>query len=121
MSPFESCSECYHFKKWVQGGKEAHFQGISYTNVVTNKVWWANWRKEIYWDKDGSMTGSNEPAFVTPNYPHLAELRNCAVSAAWDDAVICTKGIKVRRLDFWGLEPDQDFRATQVKALTLDG
>lgn len=20
MIPFESCSECYHFKKWVQGG-----------------------------------------------------------------------------------------------------
>jgi hypothetical protein len=48
MTVFKSISFGFHFKKWVTGGKLTKFSGITYKNINTNKMFWENWRREIY-------------------------------------------------------------------------
>jgi hypothetical protein len=45
MTPLQSCSECYHFKVWVTGGKTTYFQNISYNNIQGNYIFWEKWRR----------------------------------------------------------------------------
>lgn len=40
MTPLQSCSECYHFKLWVTGGKTTYFENITYTNISGNYIFW---------------------------------------------------------------------------------
>lgn len=40
MTPLQSCSECYHFKLWVTGGKTTLFSNISYNNIQGNYIFW---------------------------------------------------------------------------------
>jgi len=62
--PLQSCSECYHFKKWPQGGKETHFRQIRYDastlDTVTHLVFWEKWKREFFWDMDGTLTGNTD-------------------------------------------------------------
>lgn len=40
MTPLQSCSECYHFKLWVTGGKTTYFSNISYNNIQGKYIFW---------------------------------------------------------------------------------
>lgn len=40
MTPLQSCSECFNMKLWVVGSKTTMFEGISYTNVTGNYIFW---------------------------------------------------------------------------------
>lgn len=95
MTVFKSVSFGWHFKKWVTGGKLTRFTGISYENIVSKKMFWENWRREIYEDLDGSLSGRNAHSWVTPSGPHLTASSKCTTSSAentdWDDGVICSK------------------------------
>lgn len=96
MTVFKSCSFCFHFKKWVQGGKLTKFTGITYAGITsTKKIFWENWRREIYEDLDGSLTGKAAHSWVTPSGIHLKDQTACTTSSAeatsWDDGVICSK------------------------------
>lgn len=56
MTTFKSISFGWLMKKWVTGGKLTRFEGITYENVSSKKIFWENWRREIYEDIDGSLT-----------------------------------------------------------------
>ena len=80
MTPLQSCSECYHFKLWVTGGKTTFFENIQYTNVEGNYIFWENWRREIFIDIDGTMTrpiqqklglANQSSGSITPYRPSL--------------------------------------------------
>ena len=57
-------------------------------------MFWERWRREIYEDVDGSLTGKGKPTWVTPSGPHLSKSPKCATtpeeSEKWDDGVICS-------------------------------
>lgn len=96
MTVFKSCSFCFHFKKWVQGGKLTKFSGISYAGITSEKkIFWENWRREIYEDLDGSLTGKASHSWLTPSGIHLKSQAACSTtdteSALWDNGVICSK------------------------------
>jgi len=43
---------------WVTGGKNTHFRGIKIVNSASARIIkWNNFRREIFWDLDGSLTG----------------------------------------------------------------
>jgi len=117
VRPLQSCSECYHFKKWPQGGKEAYFSNIHYDNSVTPiMAFFDNWRNAIFSDLDGTLTGNNGPRWVTCNMPHLRLVDGCVLAPAWDDGIICSK--KLTRLDFYAPLPAQDFRGINIQIIT---
>jgi hypothetical protein len=50
------------------------FQHITYDASVTasaTKVFWFPWRREIFIDLDGTLTGTNVKTYITPYYPHF--------------------------------------------------
>lgn len=54
----ESCSACSNYLVWVTGGKNTHFKGIKIVNSPDARIiHWNNFRREIFWDLDGSLTG----------------------------------------------------------------
>ncbi len=57
MTAWGSCSFCWHEKYKITGGITVRVKNIVYTNV-TRKLFWEGQRREIYWDLDGTMTGS---------------------------------------------------------------
>lgn len=119
VRPLESCSECYHFKKWGQGGKEAHFKQIHYDTLANtpNMVFWENWRNAIFWDMDGTLTGSPSARWVTARMPHLEQVSGCTAAPNWDDGIICDK--KLTRLDFFAPVPEQEFRGINLQIVTV--
>ena len=81
MTPFQSCSKCFHFKVWITGGKLSRFTGISYKNINSQSyIYWENFRREIYEDTDGSLSGKGSPTWITPFGPHLNKTLECATS-----------------------------------------
>ena len=58
MTVFKSVSFGWHFKKWVTGGKLTQFKGITYKKIDCKKImFWEKWRREIFEDIDGSLSG----------------------------------------------------------------
>ena len=45
MTPLQSCSECFHYKLWVTGGKTTFFENIYYENISAKYIFWENWRR----------------------------------------------------------------------------
>ncbi|EAR99597.2 IPT/TIG domain protein (macronuclear) [Tetrahymena thermophila SB210] len=125
MTVFKSCSFCWHFKKWVQGGKLTKFIDISYANINSNKIFWENWRREIYQDLDGSLSGRGKPSWITPSGPHLKSQTSCATTSdennQWDDGVICTQ--QVVRIEFSNPEKFDELytKALYVKPCDSNG
>ncbi|KAL4508252.1 hypothetical protein ABPG72_003556 [Tetrahymena utriculariae] len=123
MTVFKSCSFCFHFLKWVQGGKLTLFSGITYENIQTPKyMFWENWRREIYQDLDGSLTGRGTQAWLTPAGQHLINQPACATTQAdqtkWNNAVICT--VQVVRVEFSNPVDPNDFRSKALYVLPCD-
>lgn len=65
MTIFKSCSQCWFIKKWIQGGRQTRFKQIVYEPSVTTSImiFWENWRKDIYFDEDGSLTQQLDAKF----------------------------------------------------------
>lgn len=82
MTVFKSISFGFHFKKWVTGGKLSRFRSISYANINSKMMFWENWRREIYQDLDGSLTGQGAQRWVTPAGPHLSKSTKCTTTTA---------------------------------------
>ncbi|KAL4508253.1 hypothetical protein ABPG72_003557 [Tetrahymena utriculariae] len=125
MTVFKSCSFCWHFKKWVQGGKLTKFTGISYFNIKSNKIFWENWRREIYQDLDGTLSGRGKPAWITPSGAHLSNQAVCQSTSdeqtQWDNGVICTQ--QVVRIEFSNPEKLEELytKALYVKPCDTNG
>lgn len=94
MTVLKSVSFGWNIKKWVTGGKLTKFSGITYSGISAKKMFWENWRREIYEDTDGSLTGKGVKSWVTPTGPHLSSSPKCTTTAAeladWDNGVICS-------------------------------
>lgn len=122
MTVFKSISFGWHFKKWVTGGKLTRFSGITYANVVSNKMFWENWRREIYEDVDGSLTGRGVHSWVTPTGPHLQSSPKCTTSTAenltWDNGLICSH--QVVRVEFSNPEKLVEFQTVALFAQLAD-
>ncbi|KAL4484574.1 hypothetical protein ABPG74_019751 [Tetrahymena malaccensis] len=123
MTVFKSCSGCSNFMLWVQGGKLTLFKGITYENISTsNYMFWDNWRREIYQDLDGSLTGRGSQAWVTPAGPHLTNQSSCSTSQAenskWNNAVICSS--QVVRIEFSNPVNSNDFLTKSLFVLPCD-
>jgi hypothetical protein len=87
MTLLNSCSFCYHGKVWVTGGKNTKFQNIMVDSSASSakRIFWENWRREIFWDTDGSLTGSR--SYLVPTKPHLSNIPGC--TAAYGNTIIC--------------------------------
>ena len=40
-------------------------------------MFWENWRREIYEDIDGSLSGKGSHVWITPAGPHLSKSPKC--------------------------------------------
>jgi hypothetical protein len=62
-----------------------------YNSLNAQIVYWQKFRREIFWDLDGSITGVVGGAYITPYKPHMAEIPGCVVhsEAKWDNSIIC--------------------------------
>ncbi|KAL4484526.1 hypothetical protein ABPG74_019703 [Tetrahymena malaccensis] len=123
MTVFKSCSFCWHFKKWVQGGKLTLFSQISYEGISTsNYMYWDNWRREIYQDLDGSLTGKSSQQWITPAGPHLVNQTACKTSqqdmTKWNNAVICSQ--QVVRIEFSNPVDSNNYRSKALYVLPCD-
>jgi len=80
----ETCSECYHFKKWNNGGAEYNFENIYVDPTSTaqaTKIFYQPWKREIIYDKgsnflkgtktDGTYSDGKD-RWITRYYPHFA-------------------------------------------------
>lgn len=118
MTVFKSISFGWHFKKWVTGGKLTRFSGISYAKVSSNKMFWENWRREIYEDIDGSLTGRGVHSWVTPSGPHLQSSVKCMTSTSenltWDNGLICSH--QVVRVEFSNPEKLVEYQTVALYA-----
>lgn len=58
-------------------------------------IFWENWKREIYEDLDGTLTGQGGHRWVTPSGYHLKSQTACSTSPSdnlnWNDGVICNK------------------------------
>ncbi|EAR87205.2 IPT/TIG domain protein (macronuclear) [Tetrahymena thermophila SB210] len=123
MKVFKSCSFCWHFKKWVQGGKLTLFSQITYESISTNNyMYWDNWRREIYQDLDGSLSGKGSQQWITPAGPHLVNQKSCQTSSQdmikWNNAVICSQ--QVVRIEFSNPVDSNNFRSKALYVLPCD-
>lgn len=71
---------------------------------------------------------SRASATITHNYPHLRESEGGYCSAAataslvtdWDDAIVCGPELKIKRVEFYGLEPHADFYVMKMRAAEVN-
>ncbi|CAD8206675.1 unnamed protein product [Paramecium pentaurelia] len=88
----ESCSACNNYLVWVTGGKNTHFKGIKIINSASARIiHWNNFRREIFWDLDGTLTNIPTGAQIVAYKLHLDGLNGCTYqnTVQWDNSLIC--------------------------------
>lgn len=129
MTPLQSCSECYHFKLWVTGGKTTMFENIQYNNILGKYIFWEKWRREIFIDLDGTMSlpfknaitpaiPAQSKAVISPYRPSLMVPGHCyrvTTTDLWDNSVYCDQTITLRGILVTNGIPFIDFNAIDMK------
>ena len=99
-----------------QGGYTFRWQGITFINS-TKKVKWTVPYKQIFWDLDGSITGTPN-GWITPYYHWNDWTGPCThQGAAYDNGIVCDNTTAVRRLQIDQLQPYQLDQQVRVHAL----
>jgi len=126
MAPFSSCSRCEVSSASTDSdARTIFFKNIKYDSSVVKKIRWAQPRRAIFRDLDGTLTGiGNSGGWVTPYYPHLLT-KECKRDATWDDAIICDNTVQIRRVSLYELNPStingQDLKILNIpKLVPLD-
>ncbi|CAD8069993.1 unnamed protein product [Paramecium primaurelia] len=85
----ESCSASIII--WF-GQQETHFKGIKIINSASARIiYWNNFRREIFWDLDGTLTNIPTGAQIVAYKLHLDGLNQCTYqnTVQWDNSLIC--------------------------------
>jgi hypothetical protein len=62
----------------VTGSKNTHFNNVQINfSDEAQKIYWENWRREIIWDKDGSLSNTPGGAYIVPFKTHLQGIDGC--------------------------------------------
>lgn len=125
MTIVDSCSECFHMKKWNNGGAEATFENIyldSSTTSAANMIFWQKWGREVIYDKGGSLVGENSDRWITKNHPHFQDLIDQGVCTLpdqdkYDGAIICK--VQLRAVKFSNFEKKVTFEGITMKTLDI--
>ena len=72
--------------------------------------------KTIFYDKDGSLSGTNQVRWITKSHPHLVN-SDCSVQTGteYDDSTICSKPIM--KLLFHTPIPKGELQGMQLKVV----
>lgn len=119
MILFQSCSVCFTPKLWVVGGKNTDFENIQFFNTdQAKKLFWEGHRREIFWDLDGSISGS--PAYIIPFKNHLKGLCREETSEQWDNSMICDMAsVTIRDFFLNNPQPERDFSGLDMRVFRM--
>lgn len=83
-------------------------------------------KRDIIYDLDGSLSQVFDSQVrtngtITHYWPHMhhdnpTDCPNATNMAKWDDAIMCTGSLYVRRVKFGNMIPHQDFKVLKMKA-----
>ena len=118
MAALKSCSKCWHFKLKITGGKTTKFSNMAFKSV-DRKIIWDGTKKEVFVDLDGSLIGQR--GSITAYYPHLAGIPECSQpdQQVYDDSIICNADVQIRPIMFRNFEPNEAFRALEIRTIRL--
>lgn len=110
-------------------GKCTFFQNISYTNVNSRYIFWNNMPRNIFYDMDGTLSGSKfnggtarYNSTILPYYVHNDGISGCSNntnSSLWDTSMICDNTTQVRTIMITNALPFQNFQNQLIKFYRL--
>lgn len=99
------CAECSKSSDMKQGGYTFRFEKLNFVNTAKRTKWTKPF-KQIFWDKDGSLTGIVNGTASPFKLYNLHEPVCVRVLEVLDDAVVCDASSPLRRLQIDGVKPD---------------
>lgn len=109
-------------KVWVTGGKNTKFERIyiDQSAKTAAPLFWERYRREIFWDLDGSITGLG-PSYLTPYKQHLDGIDGCTRNLQYNDSMIClaTK-TQIRDVLINNPMPAENFQGVSMKVARVD-
>jgi hypothetical protein len=121
-SLFSSCSRCEISSASTDSdGRTAYFKNIKTDGTEKNVIKWAQPRRAIFRDLDGSLSGTpGTPSWITAYYPHNLVSECKRDSIKFDDSTICQGNIQIRRVAFSQATPGT-FTGQAMKVLRVPG
>jgi hypothetical protein len=118
---FSSCSRCEVSSASTDSdGRTTYFKNIKPDGTQLMNIKWAQPRRAIFRDLDGSLTGSSTPAWVCPYYVHNL-VKECKRDPKFDDGTICDDTVQIRRVAFYEAVPSDNFRGQPMKVMRVNG
>jgi hypothetical protein len=114
---FGSCSHCFSVPSTDSGARTTTFSNIYFDSTVTQKIRYETPFRDIFYDKDGSLTGLGPNSWATPYWRHN-EQPECKVRDEFD-GLICDNTIQIRRIVFYNYAPNIFF-LMDMKVLQYD-
>jgi hypothetical protein len=109
-----TCSHCFHPASTDSGGRTLTTTNLHIDDAsVPKRIMYQEPFREIIHDLDGSLTGKGPDSWASYYYPHLLT-ENCEYDLDQYDGVICDNSAKLRRIAFYGYQP-QSFTMQKIK------
>lgn len=128
MTVFKSCSVCENELVRTTVGVCSYFSGISYTDVNASYIFWNIPYREVYYDLDGSLSGTDfdgvtrTSATVIPYFTHMdiaGQCNNATNPPLWNGSLVCGSSTVVRKIMFTNPMPTSWFPNTKIKFAPL--
>lgn len=112
MTVWQSCSKCDNLLLYTNFGATYWAEKISYTNINGNFYHMLGLKKEVFYDKDGTLTNgvfdstTRTSATLTFGWPHLLQDIACVKGTTptqWDNGAVCDQTVTLRQVMFTNL------------------
>lgn len=114
-----SCSHCFHPAATDSGARTIRFSNITIDSSVQRIAnYQLPWRA-IFLDEDGSITGKGAGSWATPYYPYHNHTE-CEYNETYYGGVFCDNTVQIRRIAFYGAEPNWIMRGMALKIIRYD-
>jgi len=114
-----TCSHCWHGKATDSGARTVRFSKLYFHDSVKRLINYAEPWRAILLDEDGTLTGKGAGSWATP-YQASMNVKECETNHTYFGGVFCDNTAQLRRVAFWGAEPNANFRGMGLKILPYD-
>lgn len=108
QSALMACSSCENVCQRRQDGVTISAQNLRFDNVVNKLSWNGAFKRDIFHDIDGSLTGTDSETWMTRSYPHL-HTNECVEQEDQDTfggpVVFCDGSVQLRKINILDLVP----------------
>ncbi|KAA0165290.1 hypothetical protein FNF31_01943 [Cafeteria roenbergensis] len=110
-----SCAKCDSHTDMRQGGFTVRFEGLRFVNSPRRVKWTAPY-KQIFWDRDGSLTDTATGGWVTPFFAFnqhspacraVGSRQNGGDGLKFDGGIVCDDTVVVRRMQMDRFQPNE--------------